>query len=91
MHYAIWYCNINDLMLITFLLCSCFHYTELILECSGVCHLEHGLHLVHCLYSNANKWRQINNDRGTITTAMPNGHIKMITSYNQDIGKAATA
>lgn len=33
----------------------------------------------------------MNSDRGTITIAMPNGHIKMITSYNQDIRKTMTA
>lgn len=65
----------------------CFYYRELIWTCRGVRHLEHGLHLALCLYSNTEKWRQMNDDRGTITTAITNGCIKMITGYNQDIGK----
>lgn len=47
----------------------------------------HGLHLVLCIYPNTAKWRQMNSDRGTITIAVPNGHIKMITTYNWDIRK----
>lgn len=80
-------CNIHDLILIKrdLYFPSSFHCAELIWKCFGVCHLKHGLHLVLCLYPNIEKWRQMNSDRGPITIAILNGHIKMITSYNQDI------